>query len=419
MIKKILNTATFKQSSITFIGTTLNGILGWLFFAAVYRFLGPINFGIITISTVTLTLIADVADIGTNTGLVKFVSSSLTNDKDRAYQFLKLSLEIKLIAWFVSFLIIYSLAQILAELLFHKAELITPLRLVAIGCGGALLYSFATSSMQAFQKYFFWSVVNVVTNFTRLILILILGFSLTINIESTLLVYIIFPFFGFFISMLILPAKKIFTAKNEFKLSKELFSYNIPVAIFTLISAISARLDTYLTASLLNIKEVGLYGVATMITPFMAQLVSAIGLVSAPKFASFQNVTQMITYMKKLQLMVIGLSVLGILSIPIVSYLIPVIYGESAREAIIPFIFVFIAMLVFLLSIPVHHSVIFYFGRPDLFIGVSIGHLLIIGIIGYFLISNFGIIGASLTVLTGTIFNFLYPLIWLLIKLKK
>ena len=77
------------------------------------------------------------------------------------------------------------------------------------------------------------------------------------------------------------------------------------------------------------------------------------------------------------------------------------------------------AVATVLFSIPVHHSIIFYFGRPDVFIWVSIGHLLIIGGLGYVMISNYGVIGASITVLIGTIFNFLYPLTWLIIKLKK
>lgn len=419
MFKSIIKTATFRQSGITLAGTILNGILGGLFYVYVFRILGPSDFGIITISIVTLTLIADIADIGINTGLIRFISSNLVSNKDKAMRFLKLSLEIKLIVWTILFLVIFSLSPILANLFFHNPELITPLRLVAVGVGGALLFSFATSSLQAYQKYVLWSGINILTNFLRLILILFFGYLLTLSIESSLLIYIILPFFGFLLSLLMLPTRKIFSARDEFSLSKELFSYNIPVAVFTVIAAFSSRLDTYLIANLLSIKEVGIYGVATQVAQVMPQLVSAIGLVAAPKFASFQSNKQMLIYFKKLQLFVSGLCILGILVIPIVSYLIPIIYGVSAQQAIIPFIFIFLAMLIFLFSIPVHNSVIFYFGRSDVFIWVSLGHLILIGGLGYFMISSYGVLGASLTVLVGTVFNFLSPLTWLLIKLKK
>lgn len=419
MLKKIISTATFRQSQITIIGTLLNGGLGALFYIALARFLGSADFGLLTIAITTLVLIADIADIGTNTGLIRFVSSNLTQNSEKAYRFLKLSLEIKLIAWAASFLIIFFAAPFLAKEVFHKTELILPLKLAAFGIGGALLFSHATSSLQAYQKYFLWSLVNILTNFVRLVLILALGVYSILNLENSLFIYLILPFFGFLLTLFILPSRKILSAKEEFSLRGELFKYNIPVAIFNIIAAFSARLDTYLNAALLSATQVGIYGAATQMVAVMPQLVSALGLVSAPKFASFQNNQQMLIYFKKFQMFVFGLCLLGILVLPVLIWLIPILFGTAYQEAAVPFIFLFFAQLVFLFSIPVHHSVIFYFGRPDVFIWVSLGHLLIIGGLGYFMISNFGIIGASVTVLVGTIFNFLYPLFWLLIKLKK
>ena len=419
MLKRIITTATFKQSQITIAGTLINGALGALFYIVLARFLGPSNFGLLTIALTTQVLIADIADIGTNTGLIRFVSSNLARSSDKAYRFLKLSLEIKLIAWAITFLAIFFLAPFLATQVFHKSELILPLRLIAFGVGGALLFTFTNSALQAYQKYFLWSIINIFTNALRLILILILGYYLVLDVESSLLVYMMLPFFGFFVTLFILPARKILASREEFSLSGELFKYNIPVAIFTVIAAFSARLDIYLNATLLSAREVGIYGAANQLASVVPQLVGALGMVAAPKFSSFQNNNQMIIYLKKFQLLVSGLVFLGILSIPLLVYLIPIIYGQGYQEAVIPFIFLFLAMLVFLFSLPVHISVIFYFARPDIFIWVSVGHLLIIGILGYLMISNFGVVGASITVLVGTIFNFLYPLIWLLIKLKK
>lgn len=419
MLQNIIKTATFRQSQITIAGTLVNGVLGALFYIVLARFLGPSNFGLLTIALTTMVLIADIADIGTNTGLVRFVSSNLATNTDKAYKFLKLSLEIKLITWIISFLIIILLAPVLATNIFHKEELSLPFKLAGFGVGGALLFTFATSAFQAYQKYFLWSIINILTNSLRLILLLVLGYYLTVNVENSLIVYMLLPFFGFFIALLFLPARKILSSREEFSLSGELFKYNVPVAIFTTIAAFSARLDTYLNAALLSAREVGIYGAANQLVQIMPQLVSALGLVSSSKFASFTSSRQMLVYFKKFQLLVSGLCILGILTIPISAYLIPILYGSEYQGAVVPFIFLFLGMLIFLFSIPVHHSVIFYFGRPDIFIWVAIGHLMIIGGLGYVLVSSFGIIGASFTVLIGTTFNFLYPLIWMFIRLRK
>lgn len=419
MLKAILRTATFRQSQITITGTLINGGLGALFYIVLARFLGPADFGLLIIALTTLILIADIADIGTNTGLIRFVSANLAGNKGKAYRFLKLSLKIKFLAWAISFWVVYLLAPFLAIDIFHKEALVLPLRLAGFGVGGALLFTFATSSLQAYQKYFLWSSVNILTNSLRFILILILGYYLMLNIESSLLVYMLLPFFGFFITLFILPTRQILQSKDEFSLSRELFKYNIPVALFTMIAAFSARLDTYLNAVLLSAREVGIYGAANQLVQIMPQLVSALGLVSAPKFASFTNKVQMLIYFKKFQFFVLGLMFLGILTIPIVVYLIPILFGPQYQDAVTPFIFLFLAMLIFLFSIPVHHSIIFYFGRPDIFIWVSLGHLLIIGGLGFLMISNYGVIGAAITVLIGTVFNFLAPLAWFLFNLRK
>lgn len=418
MLKSILQTATFRQSSITFTGTLLNGFLGALFYIVVARILGPAQFGFLTVAIVTLTLIADIADIGTNTGLIRFVSFNLIHNKEKALRFLKLSLEIKIIVWALVFIFMMLAASLLATEVFRKAELVTPLRLVSLGVGSALLFSFATSGLQAFQKYFLWGVVNVITNSLRLIMVFVLGFYISLNVENSLSIYIILPFFGFFLTLFILPTRQIFLSKNEFSLSKELFSYNIPVAIFTFIAAISTRLDTFITASLLTAREVGIYGAANQLVQVVPQLISALGVVAAPKFSSFDNKEKMMEYFKKFQLFVTGIVLVGVLAVPVSAYLIPIIYGSDYLQSIGPFIILLLAMLVFLFSIPVHNSIIFYFSRPDIFIWVSLGHLLIMGGVGYFMILNYGVIGAAITVLAGTVFNFIAPLIWLIKKIK-
>lgn len=419
MLKAILKTTTFRQSQITIIGTLINGILGALFLVVLARFLGPTNFGIFTIATTSMVLVADIADVGTNTGLVRFVSKNLSSNVERAYKFLKLGLVIKIIAWMVSFVIVFLFSPFLAEEIFNKAELTFPMRLAGFGVGGALLFSFVTSSMQAYQKYFTWSLLNIFSNGLRLLLILVLSYITILDATSGLFIYIIIPFFGFFIGIFILPTRKILQSQKEFSLGRDFFRYNISIAAFTVIASLSAKLDTYLTAALLSSKEVGIYGLSNQLVQFMPQLVSALGLVSSPKFASFYKNSQMLLYFKKLQLLISGLCLLGILAIPVAVYLIPVILGTQYQDSVAPFVILFIAQLVFLFSIPVHHSVIFYFGRSDVFIWVSLGHLLIIGGLGYILISNLGMIGAAIAVLIGTIFNFFYPLIWLILRLKK
>lgn len=419
MLQSITKTATFRQSQITIMGTIINGILGAVFYILLARFLGPIEFGLFTVSIATLTLIADSVDFGTNTGLLRHIPQSLVADKSKALKFLKLGLEFKILVWIAVFIIGFLISPAVASLIFKKYELVNPLRLVMVGVGGALLFSFATSSLQAFQKYFIWSFVNIITNFLRLIFIIFLFYVGQLNLSSGLVIFILLPFFGFSLTLIFLPSREMFEEKNEFSVAKQFFKYNLWVAVFLVIASVSSRMDTFLTARLLTNFELGIYGAANQLVQVVPQLVGALGMVAAPKFASFRNDQDMVVYLKKLQLFVLGLSALGLITIPIFIYIIPILFGVAYITAVAPFILLLVAMLVFLISVPIHNSIIFYFARPDIFIWVSVGHLAIISLLGYFLISSFGLIGAGTTVLVGTIFNLLAPASWFFYKLRK
>lgn len=419
MFKTIIKTATFKQSQITVLGTIINGVLGAIFYILLARFLGPSNFGLFTVSVATLTLIADSVDFGANTGLVRYVSRSLTEDKDKALRFLKLSLEFKSVIWVLVLIIGMIISPIIAINIFNKSELVSPLRLVMIGVGGALLFSFATSATQAFQKFFVWGFINIITNLFRVILIILFFYLGSLDLSNSLLTYIMMPFIGFFLGLLFIPSEEMFKVKKEFSVAKQLFKYNIWVGIFSFIAAFSARLDTFLTARLLSSFQLGIYGAANQLVQVVPQLISALGMVAAPKFSAFTNKQSMLDYLKKFQLMVLGLSLVGVLAIPVCIYLIPIIFGVEYSTVVSPFVILLIAMLVFLISVPIHNSIIYYFGKPQVFVWVSIGHLLIVSLLGYWLISNYGVVGAAITVLVGTLFNFLVPLGWFLIKIRK
>lgn len=419
MFKSIVTTKTWKQSQITVPATIINGALGAFFYVLMARFLGPGDFGLLTVSVVTLTLIADMVDFGANTGLIKFVSANINSNKEKALKFLKLTLEFKIVIWLLVLIAGLYLSPFIATNIYKKIELIIPLRLVMLGVGGALLLSFASSSLQAIQKYFIWGIVNISTNLLRLFAIVFLFLSGQLNLFSGLISYILLPFFGFSLALLFLPSKQMFKAQNEFSVAKHLFRYNFGVGVFTIIAAFSARLDTFLSARLLTSFDLGIYAAANQLVQVVPQLVNALGMVAAPKFASFVNIHDMIAYLKKFQLLVLGISLVGLLIIPLLVYLIPAILGAEYQLAAGPFVILLIAMLIFLISIPIHMSIIFYFGKPDVFIWVALGHLFIIGGLGYFLISNFGVIGASIAVLFGTTFNFLTPLIWFFVRLRK
>lgn len=413
-MREIFSTATFRQSGITITGTVLTGILGMLFYILTARVLGPANFGILVVTITTITLVADIANLGTDTGIIRFVSKYAGSEK--ALKFLKLGWEIKLVVWLMILTVGWVLMPSIASLL-TKEELKSPLRLSLIGVGGSLFFSFVTNSLQAYQRFVSWSLLNIGSNSLRLLLILLLIFLNSLDLNASLVIYILVPFMGFFIGLLILP--QFFDTSNETAVSKEFFQYNRWIALFVVLAALGSRMDMYLSTKLLSTTQVGIYAAANQLTAVVPQLVFAIATVVAPKLASFNSNKQVIEYLKKLQVFVAGLALLGLLAIPLSFILIPVFFGSSYQESFEPFVFLLLAQLIYLLALPVHQAIFYYFAKPYFFVITSAVHLLLITTLGWFLIVNFGILGAALAVLVSSIFNFIVPAIWVIYKFKK
>ena len=426
MISSVINvvisaikTKTVKQSGITFAGTIINGLLGMIFFIVVARYLGPEDYGKFSVAITAITLLSSISDIGTNTGIVRFAAGSLESDKSRAYKFLKLGLKIKLIAGLAVVVIGWLILPFVVSSLLHKPELLSILRLALLGVGGMLLFSFSTYSLQALQKYKTWATLNIINNALRLIVVFAVFSVGFITAESPLLVYLIFPFVGFAAGFMFLP--KFWKVKNENEILPEFFKYNKWVATFTIIAAFSSRLDTFLLTRLLSFGEVGIYQVAKTLADVVPQIVFALGIVVAPKLSGFNGDNKKaVKYLRKLQLFVIGLAFGGILfGLPFGYLIIPRLYGVEYFASIMPFAMLLVAQALFLISVPVHTAVIYYFSYPKLFVYISLIHMAIIAIGGWTLIPLYGYIGATLVVFMGSLSNFVIPAIWVVRKFKQ
>lgn len=415
----LLHSATFRQSLLTTSATIVNGLLGAIFFILVARFLGPAEFGLFSIAIATTSLIADIADFGTNTGIVRFVPKYLIDSPDKAYKLLKLSLEVKAVVWLVIFVTGYFMAPLVAQIFFNKPELTFSLQLALLGAGGAMLFSFVQSSLQALQKYRLWSLVNISANFLRLLIFGVLGVIGLAGLNSSLFIYIGLPFFGFLLGLCFLPVRKIISSKNETSMFKDFRNFNVAVGIFTVIAAFSGRLDTYIGARLLSPQDLGIYGAAVQLNSFILQIMGAMGVVVAPKFASFDTLAKMTAYLKKLQIMVLLLAGVFLLGSPLAFVFLPWFYGSGYESLPIIFLLYLVAMMIYLIAVPVHTAIFYYYSKPQVFIYVALGHLAIVYLLGLILTAQFGIIGLTLAVIAGMVFNLVVPLFYVLNRIRK
>lgn len=415
-INYLLSTKTVSHSAITFSSTLINGLLGIIFFIILARNLGPAGFGLVSVAITTFILIADITDLGVNTGIINFVSKYSKSNLQKSYRFMKLALKIKVLTWVVVGFGGGILAPLIAENILLKKELTFSIQLSLVGVGGALLFSFATNSLLAFQRYWHWGAVTILSNSFRLLLIFILLGSVWFNENSALISYLSAPFLGFIIGLVFLPAD-FFKVVSENQVAGEFFNYNKWIILVAILGAIILRLDTFLTARFLTITQVGIYSVASQLSMVVPQITFALASVVAPKLASFSKDEIAKKYLIRLQFLCLGLAAIGLLGIPL-SFLVIPFYGSFFEQAVAPFAILLLSQLLFLVSIPSHQAIFYYFSQPKVFVFFTLGQLLILTLTGFFLIPLYGVIGAALSVFFGTLFNFIAPSIWVIRKFR-
>lgn len=408
---------TITNSITTSSGTIINGLLGLLFYILLARNLSPEFFGMFAVSVAFLTVCADIANVGVDTGLIRFIPKARSEKTSDFLKYLKLGLQIKIIVWAFIGVLGWFFVPLISELIFLKPELTQLLRISLIGVGGAMLFSFVTHALQAFEKFVSWSVLNISLNMARVAILILLVTSISLNITNGLIVYISLPFLGFFVGLLILP--KFFKVRNEWKLANEFLHYNKWIALISIITAFSSRFDTFLSARFLRVEELGIYSAANQLVQVFPQLSFAVASVIAPKLSSLKDKKTAINYLKKTQLLVFLIVLGAIILLPGAIFLIPLVLGSIYRESIGPFVILFFAQLIFFLSIPIHQSIFYYFAKPRFFVFINLINLVLMFILAIYLIPEYRVIGAALVILFGNIFNLLVPAVWVVYNFRK
>jgi O-antigen/teichoic acid export membrane protein len=118
-IEYILSTSTFRQSLLATTTTVVTGGLGLAFYALLARYLGASLYGIVTLTLSVLTLVSDIGNIGSDTGLLSFIGK-YSHNREKRNSFLTLALIIKCISLIILSLFGLLFSHSVSHFVFHK-----------------------------------------------------------------------------------------------------------------------------------------------------------------------------------------------------------------------------------------------------------------------------------------------------------
>jgi len=327
-IKSLLFSQTSRDTLVSFTGLGTIAAVGMIFSIITARGLGPAAFGLFSALTALVTLLSSLGDLGISSALVNF----LPKVTDRR------SVLISVTFWFqIAVTLVLTLA-LMAAGLFHNFIIpgSTPQHFITIGVltGLYVLQGFALGIFNAEKKFLRASILQGSDSIIKLIIVAGLFFSRNLNIELAILANV----FSTLVSL-------IYGFWGEFRNIRPIFPRAQLAEIFQF---------------------------SKWIALVFALLVSSIGAVTAPRFSAFIRKEDIRRYLKKVALMVGGISLIMLSTVVLADPLVRLIFGEEYLAAIPVFRAMTLAMIPFLLSVITSQPLIYSFNQPKFFSRVTI-----------------------------------------------
>ena len=363
-IKSLLFSQTSRDTLVSFTGLGTIAAVGMIFSIITARGLGPAAFGLFSALTALVTLLSSLGDLGISSALVNF----LPKVTDRR------SVLISVTFWFqIAVTLVLTLA-LMAAGLFHNFIIpgSTPQHFITIGVltGLYVLQGFALGIFNAEKKFLRASILQGSDSIIKLIIVAGLFFSRNLNIELAILanvfstlISLIYGFWGEFRNI-----RPIFPRAQL----AEIFQFSKWIALSRTFGVMVSRVDVILLNLLAGSFQAGIYSAASRIALVFALLVSSIGAVTAPRFSAFIRKEDIRRYLKKVALMVGGISLIMLSTVVLADPLVRLIFGEEYLAAIPVFRAMTLAMIPFLLSVITSQPLIYSFNQPKFFSRVTI-----------------------------------------------
>lgn len=397
----ILKTQTIKDGFLVGLGTFSTALFGFLFTIIMARSLTLDQFGVFSALTSLVAILYSIGDLGVGPAIINF----LPRHK---------SLEIKIIS--TSFWFQYAIGLILALIFWGLASyssILVPGSLPGhFYLTGSLVFNYiligwAQSVPTAKKSFLKISLSQTIDSLIKILIVYMLyktsGLSISLGLLANAISVCLALFLVFWKDLFSVPlqfSKKVFT---------DLYHYSKWIAVSRLFSVFYSKIDILLLNLLGNSFQAGIFAASSRITLLFTIIVSSLGLVINPRFASFRAKKDFLLYTKKVFLLISGVAFLLLLTVVFADKIIDFVFGIQFAQSVRVFQLLSISMIPFLYSSIFTAAILYTFQLPIFYalltflnLGITIAvNLLFIPKIGYFAPVFGSFIGNTICLLLG------------------
>jgi len=266
-----------KSSAVVFIAVILSKLFTYLYRIIIARHFGPEAYGLFTLALMVVGWFALFSTVGLTQGILRYLSIYRgKNDLEGIRVIFRKTSQVLLISGVITGFVMFFLSEVISIGIFHNAQLIVFLKILAIVVPLTILMEVYLSTLRAFERIGLYSFIfNIFQSFTKLATLAIfvfIGLGLNSIVWSYLAGILGSAILGYIACKKYFPEifqKSLLNKKAQYNLIKRVYSYSWPLLFFGLVTSIFYWTDTFVVGYFKTTLEVGLYNAAVPIAALM------------------------------------------------------------------------------------------------------------------------------------------------------
>jgi len=367
LIYKIVKSNTLKSVGIVLGGNFISVILGFWFVILTARVLGPAQFGVFSTILAYSIFISAISDLGVSQSIVKFFHETKNIKEQKNW----------VGSGFFSVLLSSIIISLISTLIYHFG-------LRNLWDHQSDSYSFALFAMnivitintfflayfQSKEKFLKRALIDNLFSLSRILLTLYILYVGRLNVTTCLWI-IVLAYIIAIITALFISKQGINLGWMRLSEIISLLKFGKWLALNSIFANLYGKLDLMMLAWLVTAYDTGQYSAASRFITIFPLVVSSISSVAAPRLAQFNIDLEVKKYVKKMYLLLVGISI-GMLSLVILGpFIILTAYSAEFRAAVPMFQLLVISYIPLVITIPAGNALIYFYKKPNLISAIS------------------------------------------------
>ena len=416
-----LKSKTAKDSMLTLSGNLIAQFLSLFVIIIVSRFLSVAEYGIYSILNNISSFVQDMADMGMNGAITRFVAEFRANDElEKENQVICYSIKRKLINLVIVFILLVLCAKPIASYWLHDSSKYQYIYLIILTCAFSLLVSALRSILQGrleFKRYF---ISVVVWNFVWAGTIVLMAFANYLTVVSSIIAGVVSGAINLILCIKLVGiniSQVIYTKEINEGVKKKFNNFGNWMLLWALFAILQSKLDVFMLASFTTTEQVSYYDIASKVIKPVLMVVSAYSQVLNPQFASMDR-NKLMERIKAVAKFIGLISAVIIVGIILVGPVINLVFGHKYDNAIIPAQMLLFAIIFYVWTVP-FNSALYALNKPFIFTLAAFIGLIVTAVGDYLLLGEYGAIGAAFTFIAAQIVGLVVALGAYIIIVKK